>query len=48
MGLLKVDNVVHWSIPVNDLEESEQFYRDVLGLTYKGRLGNSCMSWHLA
>jgi catechol 2,3-dioxygenase-like lactoylglutathione lyase family enzyme len=44
MGLLKVDNVVHWSIPVNDLEESEKFYGDVLGLTYKGRLGNSCMS----
>ena len=32
MSLLKVDNVVHWSIPVNDLEESERFYRDVLGL----------------
>ena len=44
MGLLKVDNVVHWSIPVNDLEESERFYRDVLGLTYRGRLGNSCMT----
>jgi catechol 2,3-dioxygenase-like lactoylglutathione lyase family enzyme len=43
MGLLKVDSVVHWSIPVNDLEESEKFYRDVLGLTYRGRLGNSCM-----
>src|SRR5438046_899010 len=44
MGLLKIDNVVHWSIPVNDLAESEKFYRDVLGLTYRGRLGNSCMS----
>ena len=41
MGSLKVDNVVHWSIPVNDLEESERFYQDVLGLEYRGRLGNS-------
>ena len=44
MGLLKVDNVVHWSIPVNDLEESERFYQDVLGLEYRGRLGNSKMA----
>ena len=44
MGLLKIDNVTHWSIPVNDLEEAEQFYRDVLGLEYQGRLGNSNMA----
>ena len=44
MSLLKVDNVVHWSIPVNDLEESERFYQDVLGLEYGGRLGNSRMA----
>ncbi len=44
MGLLKVDGVTHWSIPVNNLEEAEAFYRDVLGLEYKGRLGNSNMS----
>ena len=44
MSLLKVDNVVHWSIPVNDLEESERFYQDVLGLEYRGRLGNSKMA----
>ena len=44
MGLLKVDNVTHWSIPVNDLEEAEHFYRDILGLEYKGRLGNSNMA----
>lgn len=41
MGLLKVDNVVHWSIPVNDLAESEKFYGKVLDLTFRG-LGNSC------
>lgn len=44
MGMLKVDGVTHWSIPVNDLEEAEKFYQDVLGLEYKGRLGNSRMS----
>ena len=44
MSLLKVDNVVHWSIPVNDLEESERFYQDVLGFEYRGRLGNSRMA----
>ena len=41
---LKVEGVTHWSIPVNDLEEAEAFYRDVLGLEYQGRLGNSGMS----
>ncbi len=37
MGMLQLDGVTHWSIPVNDLEESEKFYRDVLGLEHKGR-----------
>lgn len=44
MGMLKIDGVTHWSIPVNDLEEAEKFYQDVLGLEYKGRLGNSGMA----
>lgn len=44
MGMLQLDGVTHWSIPVNDLEESEKFYRDVLGLEHKGRLGNQTMS----
>jgi len=44
MGMLKLDNVTHWSIPVNDLKEAEAFYQDVLGLEYKGRLGNSRMA----
>jgi catechol 2,3-dioxygenase-like lactoylglutathione lyase family enzyme len=44
MADLKVDGVVHWSIPVNDLEESEKFYGDLLGLESKGRLGNSKMA----
>jgi catechol 2,3-dioxygenase-like lactoylglutathione lyase family enzyme len=44
MGLLKIEGVTHWSIPVNNLEESEQFYGELLGLTPVGRLGNSGMS----
>jgi extradiol dioxygenase family protein len=44
MGQLKIEGVTHWSIPVNNLDESEQFYGDLLGLTPLGRLGNSRMS----
>ena len=42
--MMKIEGVTHWSIPVNDLEESERFYRDVLGLEYRGRLGDSGMA----
>jgi len=44
MGLLRIEGVTHWSIPVNNLEESEKFYGDLLGLRPLGRLGNSVMS----
>jgi catechol 2,3-dioxygenase-like lactoylglutathione lyase family enzyme len=44
MSMLKIDDVTHWSIPVNNLEEAEHFYRDILGLDYQGRLGNSRMA----
>ncbi len=44
MGLLKIEGVTHWSIPVNNLEESEEFYGELLGLDPMGRLGNSVMS----
>jgi len=44
MGILKMEGVTHWSIPVNNLEESEKFYGDLLGLKPLGRLGNSVMS----
>src|SRR5438093_11309359 len=44
MSLLHVEGVTHWSIPVNNLEESEAFYGDLLGLTPVGRLGNSRMA----
>jgi len=46
--MLRIDGVTHWSIPVNNLEQSEHFYRDVLGLEHKGRLGNSTMSCFVA
>jgi catechol 2,3-dioxygenase-like lactoylglutathione lyase family enzyme len=44
MGMLKVDGVTHWSIPVNDLEEAEKFYGELLGLKRVGRLGDSGLS----
>jgi extradiol dioxygenase family protein len=44
MALLKLDAVVHWSIPVNDLSEAEKFYGEILGLEHIGRLAHSAMS----
>ena len=44
MGLLNIEGVTHWSIPVNNLDEAEAFYSEFLGLEAKGRLGNSRMS----
>ena len=44
MAILKIEGVTHWSIPVNDLNEAEEFYGELLGLEPKGRLGNSVMS----
>ena len=42
--MLKVQDITHWSIPVNDLSESEKFYGEVLGLETRGRLGGGSMS----
>lgn len=44
MSELKVEGVTHFSLPVNDLDESERFYGDLLGFTLRGRLGDSGMS----
>ena len=44
MGILKIEGVTHWSIPVNNLNEAEDFYGELLGLTAMGRLGNNVMS----
>ncbi|MGZ8487633.1 MAG: VOC family protein, partial [Candidatus Binatia bacterium] len=44
MDKLRLDAVVHWSIPVNDLEAAEKFYGGILGLEHVGRLANTPMS----
>src|SRR5688572_20161514 len=44
MGVLNIEGITHWSIPVNNLDEAEKFYGDLLGLNARGRLGNSGMS----
>jgi extradiol dioxygenase family protein len=48
MGMLTLDAVVHWSIPVNNLEEGEKFYSDILGLTHAGRLTSRLSCFALA
>jgi extradiol dioxygenase family protein len=42
--MVKITEITHFSIPVANLDESERFYADVLGMEPKGRLGNSRMS----
>ena len=44
MAGLGVQGMTHWSIPVNDLDEAEEFYGGLLGLESKGRLANDTMS----
>ena len=44
MSALKLDAVVHWSIPVNDLDAAERFYGDILGLEHVVSLAHSRMS----
>ena len=44
MGTFKIEGVTHWSIPVNNLKESEDFYGGLLGLKPVGRLSNNVMS----
>jgi extradiol dioxygenase family protein len=39
-----IAGITHWSIGVNDLDESDRFYRDVLGLQFRGRLSGGDMS----
>jgi extradiol dioxygenase family protein len=41
---MKIAGVTHWSIPVNDIAESERFYGEVMGLKMVGRLGNGKMT----
>src|SRR5512145_354759 len=44
MGTFKIEGVTHWSIPVNNLKDSEDFYGGLLGLKPVGRLSNNVMS----
>ena len=34
MAILKVEGVTHWSIPVNDLAEAEEFYGELRDPTW--------------
>jgi catechol 2,3-dioxygenase-like lactoylglutathione lyase family enzyme len=36
---VKVQGLVHWAIPVNDLEESRRFYTEILGMEDQGPVG---------
>jgi catechol 2,3-dioxygenase-like lactoylglutathione lyase family enzyme len=42
-----VQRVLHWALPVNDLEESKRFYTEVLGMRYRDNLGPhiACMAF---
>ncbi len=43
-AMIKAQGVTHFSIPVRDLAEAEKFYQDIVGLEYRGRLGDSGMA----
>lgn len=34
----KITGITHWALRVNDLEESERFYTEIVGLEPRGRL----------
>lgn len=44
---VQVLRVLHWAVPVNDLEESKRFYTQVLGMHYRDNLGSDivCMAF---
>jgi catechol 2,3-dioxygenase-like lactoylglutathione lyase family enzyme len=44
MGDLQIESITHWSISVNNLDESDAFYGDLLGMDHIGRLGTEGMS----
>ena len=39
MPLVQTTGLVHFSLPVNDLDESLKFYTEVLGMTHRGKVG---------
>ena len=44
MATFTIEGVTHWSIPVNNLKDAEDFYGGLLGLKPVGRLSNNVMS----
>ncbi len=38
---MKLDKVYHMGIPVDDLDRAKEFYTNVLGMTYLGRVGGN-------
>ena len=42
--MFKIAGLTHWAIAVDNLDEADAFYRDVLGLEFRGRLSGSDMS----
>lgn len=41
MGLVQAKEMVHFSLPVKDVEEALKFYTEVLGMEFKGRIGGN-------
>src|SRR4051794_1463430 len=39
MPLVTAKALVHFSLPANDVEESLKFYTEVLGMTFRGKVG---------
>src|SRR5436305_13991243 len=39
MSAVQTLGLVHFSLPANDVEESLRFYTDVLGMTFRGKVG---------
>jgi extradiol dioxygenase family protein len=42
--MIKIAGITHWGVPVNDLDETERFYTEIMGFTPKGRLSNGTMT----
>jgi catechol 2,3-dioxygenase-like lactoylglutathione lyase family enzyme len=39
MPLVNAKGLTHFSLPANDVEESLRFYTEVLGMTFRGKVG---------
>src|SRR5262245_51704417 len=43
--MIRIAGITHWGVPVNDLDETERFYTEIMGFTPLGRLPNGTMSY---